>query len=302
MTIVCATHFSKSSFGAVRAAAALASVHGEKLCLLTVVPPGQPRPTEEQLLTCSLELQALALRDEGIEAEFDLLQGTLAKTVQEFCEQRAASLLIVDDSTDPTPSLLGSPLQTFKADVDVPLLVVRDPRPFEAWVHGPAPMKVLLALDHTWSASVALDWISQLARFGPVDLVVAFIWWPAEELTRQPAAHRATPEATHAAMAEGILRQLAGALRPLPDNVSVRVHLELGAEHVAERLSDLAALEQVDLFVLGSHPVTGPIARMRALTSVSQGVISNAPMSVACIPSRVARSVETQRASTLAAR
>ena len=299
MTIVCATHFSKSSFGAVRAAAALASVHREKLCLLTVVPPGQPRPTPEELLSSSLQLQAVALRGDGIEAELDVLQGTLAKTVQDFCEQQAASLLIVDDSTDPTPSLLGSPLQTFKAEVDVPLLVVRDPRPFEAWVHGPRAMKVLLALDHTWSASVALDWISQLARFGPVDLVVAFIWWPADELTRQPNAHRPTPEATHAAMAEGILRELAGALRTLPDNVRCRVHLELGAEHIAERLSDFAADEQVDLFVLGSHPVTGPIARMRALTSVSHGVLSNAPMSVACIPSRLTPKLDMPHAAEL---
>jgi nucleotide-binding universal stress UspA family protein len=297
MTIVCATHFSKSSFAAVRAAAALASVHREKLCLLTVVAPGQPRPTAEELLNSSLQLQAVALRGDGIDAELDVLQGTLAKTVQDFCEQQSASLLIVDDSNDPTPAGLGSSLQTFKAEVDVPLLVVRDPRPFEAWVHGPGPMKVMLALDHTWSASVALDWISQLARFGPVDLVVAFIWWPADEVLRQPSAHRSTAEATHVAMAEGIRRELAGALRPLPDNVKVRVHLEIGADRLAERLSDLAADEQVDLFVLGSNPVTGPIARMRALTSVSHGVISNAPMSVACIPSRIAPKLEMPRVS-----
>jgi nucleotide-binding universal stress UspA family protein len=284
MSIVCATHFSNTSFDAVKAAAALASVHHERLCLISVLPTSPVETLNDQLLGDALRLHVDALSADGLEAEMEVLHGTLEASVRRYCEAHAASLLVVGDSSAPTSFLLNRPLHVFKDGVDVPLLVVRDPRPFEAWVGGTIALKVLLALDHTLNSSVARDWITQLAKYGPIELVAAFVWWPQTEDRRQGTT--SSPEDDHAAMQEKLRAELSAALEPLPDNVRWRVHLEVGAEHIAETLLTLANVEQVDLFVLGSHPVTGPIARLRGRSSVSSGVLDDAPMSVACIPSR----------------
>ncbi len=284
MSIVCATHFSNTSFDAVKAAAALASVHHERLHLISVLPARQAETPGDKVLGDALQLHVDALSADGLQAEMEVLHGTLEATVKRYCEDHAASLLVVGDSSTPTPLLLARPLHVFKDGIDVPLLVVRDPRPFEAWVGGTIALKVLLALDHTLNSAVARDWIVQLAKYGPIELVAAYVWWPPTEDRRSGTA--ASPEDSHAAMEQRLRLELTAALSPLPENVRWRVHLEVGVDHVADTLLTLANLEQVDLFVLGSHPVHGPIARLLSRSSVSSGVLDDAPMSVACIPSR----------------
>ena len=39
---------------------------------------------------------------------------------------------------------------------------------------GAGPLKVMLALDHTWNSEVARDWVHRLAEYGPLDLTAAF--------------------------------------------------------------------------------------------------------------------------------
>jgi nucleotide-binding universal stress UspA family protein len=115
--------------------------------------------------------------------------------------------------------------------------------------------------------------------------VAVFVWWPPDEDARRGTA-KASAEDAHMAMTHVVQHELEVALKGLPDNVNWRVHLELGVGHVSDTLLAHAAREQVDLFVLGSHEVEGPLARLRSRTSVSNGVLDDAPMSVACIPSR----------------
>lgn len=81
---------------------------------------------------------------------------------------------------------------------------------------------------------------------------------------------------------ERLIRDEVGAaLRELPANVKHRVHLEIGLKHVGDRLLALSVAEQVDMFVVGTHPDRGPLAR---LWSVSRDVLGLAPMSVVCVP------------------
>jgi nucleotide-binding universal stress UspA family protein len=282
MTIVCATHLSNSSFAAVKAAAALAHVKHESLDLISVVPPRPLATTDDHPVSEALRLEARALNADGIETTAEVLHGTLEGAVRKFCEDRHASLLVVGDSTHAIASLAAGPMHAFKDGVDVPLLVVRDARPFERWARGEAALKVMLALDHTWSSAIARDWITRLASYGAIDLVAAFVWWPADEDARRGTAP--SPESDgHRTMTEVIARELEAALASLPANVKHRVRLELGADHIAAKLLVMAGDEQVDLLVLGSHTLQGPLARLR---SVSNGVLADAPMSVACIPSR----------------
>jgi nucleotide-binding universal stress UspA family protein len=281
MTIVCATHFSDSSFAAVKAAAALAHVKHEPLFLVSVVPPRPLAIEREKELSDGLRLEARALTADGIATSIEVLHGTLERTVRKFCEERDASLLVVGDSNHTIASLVAGPMHAFKDGVELPLLVVRDPRPFERWARGEAPLKVMLALDHTWSSSVARDWMTRLASYGAIDLVATFVWWPPDEDLRRGTTPSPEGDA-HFTMAAVVRQELEAALAPLPPNVKHRVRLEMGVDHIAAKLLVVASDEQVDLLVLGSHTLQGPLARLR---SVSNGVLADAPMSVACIPS-----------------
>lgn len=283
MTIVCATHFTDSSFSAVQVAAALARVHREKLCLVSVLRGANDTDLAAQPVSDALQLQAAALKTEGIEVDTSVLHGTLGGAARQFCIDRKASMLVIGDSSQTQTALFAGLLDTLAFGVEVPLLVVRDPKPFEAWTKLQGPMKVLLALDHTWSSSLARDWVRTLAEYGNIDLIAAFIWWPADEYQRRGLVTPPIEEA-HMKLMATLRSELETALKGLPENVTSRVHLEIGADHVADAILALAAREQVNLLVLGSHPDVGALARMR---SVTHGVLVDAPMSVACIPGNI---------------
>lgn len=283
MPIVCATHFTDSSASAVKAAAALARAHGERLFLVSVVPtPLFGGPPAVQPVGDALNFEAAALTVDGVRPETAVLYGPLERTLRKYCDERRASLLVVGDSSHTRRSLFAGPVEALADGIDVPLLVVRDPRPFEAWVAGAAPLRVMLGLDHTWSSSLARDWISRMAWYGPLSLVAAFVWWPAIEYQRR-GLQPPSPDDGHRALSKLVRAQVESELRHLPPQVVSRVHLEIGVDHVAETLLRLALAEQVDVLVIGSHPVDGVFARRR---TVAHDVLIDAAMSVACIPAR----------------
>ncbi len=285
MTILCATRFTEESSAASRVAAALARTHRQTLWLVHVVPtrliPSMGVKLESAA-DAALEAEATALRQSGIDVQTAVLQGRLEDTIARFAESKKASLLVVGDSTRSISGPLGGTLDKLAYALTVPLLVVRDPRPFEAWATGKAPLKVMLAVDHTSSSAIARDWIIRLAKFGDLDLVAASIWWPREEYERRNLAWP-DPEDGHRALAQTLSAELDAALVNLPKNVKVRKHLEPGKQGIAEELVEIANAVQADLVVLGTH-------RRRALGrlwSVSHHILSLAPMSVACVPAGV---------------
>ena len=283
MTIVCATHFSDSSFAAVKVAAGLARRHKQSLWLVSVLPPRNTGDEVQSSVNDALLLEAAALASEGIDANTAVLHGPIERAVGQFCTDKKALLLVVGDTSRATSRLFAGTLDKFAYGVELPLLVVRDFKPFEAWTQGSAPLKVMLALDHTWSSVVARDWITRLSEYGAIDLVAAHIWWPADEYARRGLPPTA-PEEGHAAISKLMQEETKAALGGLPANVKQRVHLEMGVGHIGEQLLALANTEQVDVLALGTNPHHGPISLLR---SVSHDVLMNAPMSVACIPGQL---------------
>lgn len=279
MTIVCATHFTDSSSSAVQAATALAKAHHDRLCLVSVV-SGLADEQAQRSVTDVLRSEAAALTSAGVDTETAVRHGPLARSVRQLCTDKEASLVVVGGSSQTETSLFGNQVDALASEVDLPLLVIRDAKPFEAWAHGHTALKVMLALDHTWSSAAARAWINRLAEYGAIDLVTTFLWWPSDEYRRRNL--QAVPgDDSHSAIEELVNAELSRALFGLPANVTARIRLEIGSDHLSKRLVEMAQEEQVDLLVLGSHPVTGPIARNR---SVTHGVLTDAPMSVACIP------------------
>ena len=279
MTIVCATHFTDSSFAAVRVAAGLARKHRQPLWLVSVL-AARPEDGSVSPVNDALLLEAAALASDGVEASTAVLHGSIEEAVGQFCAQKKATLLVIGDTSKNTRAMFASTLDKFAYNVELPLLVVRDSAPLERWVKGPAPLKVMLALDHTWSSAVARDWVSRLAEYGAIELVAAHVWWPADEYDRR----NLSPTEDHTALAALMLDETQQALKGLPANVASRVHLEMGRTHIAEQLLELAGTELPDVLVLGTNPHHGPLSLLR---SVSHEVLSNAPMSIACIPGRL---------------
>ncbi len=285
MTIVCATHFTSSSLSAVRVAAALARRRQEPLFLVNVdlqAPLDLHRSRDPGVGLEELRRTAAELAGPEIPIGTEVLRGPLGRTVWQFCTARDAGLLVAGDTNHLTSALFESTLDQFAYGVDIPFLVVRDEKPLLAWALEAEPLEVLLALDRSFTSEHARDWISQLAQYGPLNLLASHVWWPTAERERRglPRSHQNDADAPLEAL---IRREVEGALRTLPPNVKHRVHLEIGLRHVSDRLLAFSVAEHAELFVVGTHPhpERGPLGR---LWSVSRDVLALAPMSVVCVP------------------
>jgi nucleotide-binding universal stress UspA family protein len=279
MTIVCATEFSVESSVAVSVAAELAKKHDQRLLLVHVLTSALIRGADvEAAASVALAHDANELARTGVKVDVALLQGSLGETLGQFCRDRNASLLVVGDTHD-TGTVLATTLDKLAYAVEVPMLVVRDPKPFLSWIADETPLKVMLALDHSAASAVARNWIFRLAEYGPIDLVGAHIWWPHEEYERRGSTAPADDE-THTRLARVMRVETENALSTMPANVTHRMHLEMGTGHIDEQLMALGVEEKAALMVLGTHRY-----RMLArLTSVSHHVLGRAPMSIACVP------------------
>lgn len=285
MTIVCATHFTDSSSDAVAVATHLARRTGQRLWLTTVLPgvplgPGAIPSHRETTVNNALHLEASVAREQGVQTEVALLHGKVERAIGRLCGDVNARLLVVGDSSQTRPSLFSNPVDRLAYGVSVPLLVVRNEAPFEAWARGLRPLKVLLAIDHTWSSALAREWLAGLAVYGPLEVLATHIWSPAVEHARRGKKTLLTDD-DEASMAVLLTKETEVALEGLPPNVTVRVQLEIGRGPIGLLLLEVAARERVDLMVLGSNPHRGVFSR---LTSISHEVLSNALMSVALIP------------------
>ena len=301
MTIVCATHFTVSSSDAVSVAAHLARRTGQPLWLVTVLPGlGMTAPGPgEKAVSDVLNQQAADLRAEGLQVEVASLHGRVERALGKLCSDINARLLVVGEGRHKT-TLLGTPVDRIAYGVSVPLLVVRNQNPFEAWARGERPLKVLLAIDHTWNSAVARDWLSGLAVYGPLDVVAAHVWTPAAELERRPGAKVFSP-ADDNTLTERLMGEAEAALRMLPPNIKSRVHLEQGQGNVGEQLLELAAREHVDMLVLGTHPKHGVLSRLTS-TSTSHEVLSSGMMSVALVPGEGPSADSRSRSAATASR
>ncbi len=159
-----------------------------------------------------------------------------------LCSDVCARLLVVGDRR--RASLLSTPVERIAWGASVPLLVVRDLERFRAWTRGERPLTVLLGIKSTSAAPPVRDWLAWLAAAGPLDVLVAQIWDPAQEHGRNGTD----------AQAEIRRHDLRATLVGLAPQVTSRVHLEARRDGVGELLSRLAARERVDLMVLGGHP------------------------------------------------
>jgi nucleotide-binding universal stress UspA family protein len=288
MAIVCGTDLSERSRPALAAAAAIARRVGEPLLLVHVVAAGE-------LLEPDCRDRLAGAAREALDREAERVAGSLAGGVQRrvavghavrellaVAAAERASLVVVSSQGHASSPLyrIGGTSERIAIESPLPVLVVRDAAPFEAWARGERPLRVLAGLDFTSSSQSAVRWVTALRRAGPCDVVFAHLYDGVDVLRRYgraglPSLVEPDPDAER--LLERDARALVGAV-PGEGEVAFRMRLALG--RLADNLVALAEEERADLVVVGTHHRGGP-AR---LWSVSSGALHLARTSVATVP------------------
>lgn len=284
MSIVCATNFSPEAISASTAAGELARQRGEDLWLMFVMPSDTARLFGEQVFKRAedtLRGEANRIKRLGVKVEHAIHVGKLHQILPRFVADERPSLVIAGD-TRKEPNFLGTgTLARLGQHLEAPLLVVRDADRISAWARGQRPLKVVIGLDHTQSTDIAARWLEKLGGFGKLDVVGGYVFWPPVEHQRLGLP---LPRTWNDQSAE-LLGALHHALSAkLPPSLPHRIRLEPAMGRVSDHLCALAADEEADLLVLGTHHRRA----LGSLFSVSEQCLQLAPMSVACIPASAA--------------
>lgn len=289
MSIVCATNFSDAAQAASTVAARLAVKAGEPLWLIHVLPKENVRAFGPPLLEAAegaLAGEAKRLEALGAKVERRLLTGEAHECIDVFAREQQATLVVAAAPSHQTPFLgVGGTVDRLAQALPLPLLTVRDVAPFEAWVRGERPLKVMLGVDRSAPFEACRDWVKALRRLGPLEVVAARVFWAPEEyerfgLPRPPVYGEVSRDLRHA-----VERDVASLVAPLTDEgQAVRTRIEIGVGRIADHLVAVAGEEGVDLLVVGTHH-RHALAKM---WSVSFNALRLARMSVACVPSQAA--------------
>lgn len=310
MSIVCGTDFSDDSSRAELAAAHMAVRLGQTLHLVHAVDVGagerfdEPRRALVTWATRHLARAADRLRALGCQVEVHVDPGPPDDVLLAVAERVEASLLVVAalSRRRARGDEMGSHSDRIARRGDLPVLVVRDPAPFEAWSEE-RPLRVLLAADFTVSSEGAIDWVAELRRSRPCQVIAAHIYWPPGEYRRLGLRGARSyvepdPEVTRA-LERDLRARLDARLRasdPGADQswLSLRIEPHLG--RTSDLLVHIALDERADLVVVGAHRRSG-LARLWE-GSVSRAVMHDGRLSVACIPApeeALARAAPTMR-------
>lgn len=281
--IICGTDFSENARKAADVAAALAKRLG--LPLLLVHASSIPRsPFVEENLSAEVE----RLRDAGANLTAEVIDGDADEVLAKAAQKRAARLLVVSSlgSRKPSRWLLGSVAERTAESSPVPTLVVREASPFEAWARGERALKVFVGTDFTASSDAALRWVADLRQFGPVEVVAGFVDWPPEEAGRLGVSGIRAMQGNPLSMQKVLERDLQEKVTRLLGSEQIRIMVRDNWGRVEMPLVEMAIEEQADLIVVGTHQWHG-LSRLKH-GSVSRGILGNAPMSVACVPTPAA--------------
>ncbi|MFL5353516.1 universal stress protein [Archangium sp.] len=290
MTILCATHFSDAAQRAATAAAELARKLDEPLFLVHVLPGDLARAfgqTLQDTAASALQDEVRRLEKLGARVSHQLLTGEPAEELTRFASEKGAGLVVTAGPTSASPFLgVGGTVDRLATALTVPLLVVREAGPFEAWVAGKRPLKVMLGVDRSLPFEAARDWLRALRRYGQVEVVAGRIYWPHEEYQRMGLAHPNAFQDVTPELRRSLEQEVRSLVAPLEGQGQppVRLRVESGVGRIADHLVALAADEKVDVLVVGTHQRRA----LGKLWSVSHHALRLARMSVASVPVGVA--------------
>lgn len=291
MTILCATDLSDGGAVSVGAAAAIASRLKEDLLLVHVV-ENPPEGVLDEGLQWSLKERA----EEIVRREAARVQGLGVNSRHEVATGRPdEAILKLAGSVRPRMIVLsaagrrarpwfgvGSTAERVVRNAPAPVVVVRDPAPFEAWAAGARPLRVLVGADMSRASIAAVRWLGELRAAAPCDVVLAHAYLPLAERGRLGLPGPLFSQEPQPELEMLVLRDLLAKLGPIPGAGDVRTRMIPGMGPAADHLVRVAREESVDLVLVGTHQRKGLERFWRG--SVAAGVLSEAPVSVACVP------------------
>ncbi|MEO8183542.1 MAG: universal stress protein [Deltaproteobacteria bacterium] len=293
MAILCGTDFSEASNEAMEVASRLAAKMKLPLHLVHALDvPVEARSNAPQDPILSFAQAHLARRAEhlqrfGARVECHVQVGPPDEVLRTLANELSAQLIVIGALGQRRPDTwqLGSHADRTAERTHVPVLVVRSARPFEQWIAGARALRIVLGVDASLSSETAGRWITQLAAFGPCEVVLTHLYWAPGEFHRLGLGGFRNwvdrdPEVTRTLEQEYSERFAA-----LFSAAQVSYRLEPHFGRIGDGLAALAAKEQADLVVVGCHD-------RRALArawegSVSRHVLRCAGTSVACIPAPI---------------
>ena len=286
MRILCGTDFSPVARRAAAVAGLLARHEGGTVELVHSVGPvsrGWDNTLAMELL--AHEVETLRLQGTSVDRH-GVVVGDAASVLAEQAVHLSADLLVLGAIGHRVAErfLIGSVAARTARESPIPVLIIRASAPFESWLQGKRPLRVVVGYEPGVSSEAALRWVHQLAGIGPVDVSVVHFALPAAfrygrsgedtwaGLDLQPAEVQELLEAMH--------RRVSAVLGTTPARLVVKG--TLGRRDVPLVL-EAEALE-ADLLVVGSHQRKGFQRWWHG--SVAAGVLHSAPMSVAVVPHR----------------
>lgn len=293
MAIVCGTDFSSASRSAASAAAALAArLKSAEFWIVHVLEAATPELDPKAFESLNERVRE-RLREEaedlkrrfGVRVLYQVLSGAVADTLLAFAAGVRARLVVVGSRGHGASPLyrLGGTSERVAQSATLPVLVVREAEPYESWLKGERPLRVLVALDWTRSCEPAIRFVKELRGGGPVDVVVAHVYSDSDGsrvrygLPPRPAIIERDPDI------EGLLaRDLAARVADLGGDGALELRPVHGLGRVGERLLELGDTERVDLIVVGTHHRRG-LARLASVAGVTLHY-SNASVVVAPLP------------------
>lgn len=272
MSIICGTDLSARSAAALEVARALAAQRGDSEVILVHVAPDEQRAAAART---KLDAQAAAPGKVAVRAE--LAVGAAEERLMSFADTEGADLVVVAASSQPGSLLkLGSTAEKVIVTSHVPVLVVRDPKPWLAFASGEKPLRVLLGVDDSVASELGVQWTHALRQRGTVEVVLGAVYYTDEAadhygLHARPVVDR-DPE-----IEKLVTRDL---LRRFGDGPHVVARAQRGLGRIGDHVVELANDAGVDAIVIGTGQKTG----LGRLGSVSAIVVHDASQSVVCVP------------------
>jgi nucleotide-binding universal stress UspA family protein len=282
--IICVTDFTEHTLEAARTAAAFARHWGERVVLVRSVDEREqfPYPLRSRLMHQDwrrLAGEARQLRQLGFDCEEKVLRGMPEDGIAAFAWKSAARLVVVGGA--PTPRLehwaLGCMAEEISDTSLVPVLAVRSAAPFDRWLAGDVPLKVLVGVDPAARPDAMLNRLDELRQLGSCAITASLVAYP-ENKTAPAELPPATP-GQHPFTADRDQRVILSRELAQRDITIAEVH---AGRDVAAGLVAQAEEADADLLVVTTHPHDD--LTLLPHRSISHGVLRRAPMSVLCVP------------------
>ena len=268
-------------------AGALAERLGDALHLVHVMPgldASKPGKAAARAIQEKLDAEATRFRQSGVVVETEVLNGVASAVLLEEARRPATRLVVVSShSRRPMERwLVGSVSEKVAESAPVPTLVIKNPDALTAWLREGRTLRVFIGADFSAQSEAAIQFVADLRKAGPCEVVVAYVDWPGEESERLGVQDTGVFNQNAPAVQALLEKQLHERVDRILGKDQARIRVQAHWGRIDARLIELAKEEQAGLFVVGTHQYQS-INRLWNL-SVSRGVLHRAPMSVACVP------------------